>query len=291
MKPREKKENMPSTYAADKAATEYVTTGRASYAYRTFGNAEQVPLVLLHRFRGTLDHWDPKFIDILSATRQVIVFDSAGVGFSTGTVPDSINEMAEAAADFIAALDYPVVDVLGWSMGGSVGLALALQRPGLVRKLVVAASGPGDVPGTPPASDRIPEIALRDKNLDEDFLFLFFPETPEGRAAGLESLRRLDIRLLESQADASPQAYQAQAGALAVWHSGKDTAWERLDEITIPVLVANGAHDVMEPAFQTYMMNQRLRNSKAILYGDAGHAFLFQHAEDFGREVLDFLAW
>jgi pimeloyl-ACP methyl ester carboxylesterase len=278
-----------STYAADETATEYITTDRARYAYRTFGAAEEIPLFLLTRFRGTLDHWDPKFIDILAAERQVIVYDSAGVGLSTGTVPDSVNEMAEVAADFLTALGYRAVDVLGWSLGGATGLALALQHPGLVRKLVVAGSGPGGVPGTPPMGDRVLEASTRAENVDEDFLYLFFPDTPAGRTAGLEHLRRLDTRLLKSHADATPEAYQAQGMAVGAWHEGKNSAWARLGEITIPVLVANGAHDIMEHAYQTYMMNQRMPNSKAVLYGDAGHGFLFQHADDFGREVLDFL--
>jgi pimeloyl-ACP methyl ester carboxylesterase len=56
----------------------------AVYAYRDFGVANSTPpLVLLTRFRGTMDHWDPAFLDILASERRVILFDNAGVSHNT----------------------------------------------------------------------------------------------------------------------------------------------------------------------------------------------------------------
>ncbi|WP_328790620.1 MULTISPECIES: alpha/beta fold hydrolase [unclassified Streptomyces] len=281
-----------SAYLSDSAETSYVQGPTTRFAYRRFGTGRGVPLVLALRFRGTVDHWDPAFLEVLASARDVIVFDNAGCGLSSGRTPDTVAAMADGAVEFIEALGLPRVDLLGWSMGGAVVQAVALRRPELVRRLVVAASGPGGVPGTPPAPDRVWEVAGKPVNDDEDFLYLFFPDAPAARAAGLASLRRLDTRLGASASASAvrPESVGAQAAALGRWGRGEDAAWERLGEIAHPVLAAAGAHDVMVHAFATYAMSQRLADSKVVIYGDAGHGFLFQHPEEFGGEVLRFLA-
>lgn len=138
----------------------------------------------------------------------------------------------------------------------------------------------------PAAPDKVWQIAGKPVNDDEDFLYLFFPETDTARQAGLASLRRLDTRLAVSHAEVSPKAVQAQLAAIRSFGTG---VWDRLGELSLPVLVANGSHDVMISAFASYAMSQRLPHAKVILYSDAGHAFLFQHAQEFGHEVVRFL--
>jgi pimeloyl-ACP methyl ester carboxylesterase len=228
-------------------------------------------------------------LDALSEDRPVIVFDNQGVGHSTGTVPHTVVGMARDALDFTRARGLERFDLLGWSMGGFVAQEMALRRPGLVRRLVVAGSGPGGVPGAPTASAEVWQVALKPVNEDEDFLYLFFPQTPAARSAGLESLRRLDTRLHASGAAVSPAGVHAQREAITAWAAGHDSAWPRLHELTLPVLAANGAHYVMIDAYHTFAMRQRLLNAVIIIYSDAGHAFLFQHAHSFARQVLDFL--
>jgi pimeloyl-ACP methyl ester carboxylesterase len=261
----------------------------ARFGYRRLGPEAGVPLVLCMRFRGTLDHWDPAFLDVLARERNIIIFDNAGIGLSSGSVPSTISEMARDALEFIDALGLTEIDLLGWSMGGFVALAMTLARPGLVRRLIVAGSNPGGVPGARPSPDKVWEIAPKPVNDDEDFLYLFFPETPSARAAGIASLRRLDAPLAESGATISADGWGRQMQAITTWASGEDNAWDRLGELTMPVLVANGAHDVMTDAYNTYAMATRLPNATAVLYSDAGHGFLFQHPERFGRQILDFL--
>lgn len=278
-----------TSYLFDTADTRYADTPHGELAYREIGPRTGRPIVLLHRFRGTLDHWDPAFLEVLAAQRRVITFDSAGVGYSGGRTPDTVHGMAEVALSFLDALRLEQVDLLGWSMGGFIALDLALDHPDRVNALVVAGSGPGGVPGSPGPDPRVPEHAMREHNVDEDFLFLFHPETEEARAAGIASLRRIDRRLAASGQDASPEARGAQMNAIVQWSGGHGSAWNRLGEITVPTLFANGAHDVMEPAYQTYAMVRAVPGSKALLYGDAGHGFLFQHPGDFGVEVLHFL--
>nr|WP_281373044.1 alpha/beta hydrolase [Kineococcus aurantiacus] len=233
-----------------------------------------------------MDHWDPAFLQVLSDERDVIVFDNRGLNLTSGPPAHSIEEMGRGVLDLLDALELPEVDVLGWSLGGMVAQAAVLAGPGRFRHLVVAGSTSQGVPGQPAPEPKVWQVAGRGANDDEDFLYLFFPETPEGRAAGLASLRRLDHRLLVSGAVASPEAVQGQLTAIRTFTEG---FWARLPELTLPVLVANGSHDVMINSYATYAMSTRLPNARALLYSDAGHGFLFQHAEEFGAEVLRFL--
>jgi pimeloyl-ACP methyl ester carboxylesterase len=275
-----------TTYAADRTETQYVTTPAATYAYRRQGPTGGIPLVLVLRFRGTIDYWDPAFLEALASERDVIVFDNRGLGYSSGAPANSVDGLVDGVIDFLDALGLDHVDLLGWSMGGYVSQGVALKRPDMVRRLVIAGSSPGGaIPDMPRMSAKTWEIATRSENVDEDFLYLFFPDDEAGRKTGVESLRRLDTRLDKSTSTVSPAALAAQVQAAATF-SGY---WDRIDELTLPVLVANGAHDVMIDAWGSWAMSQKLTNTKLVIYGDAGHGFLFQHAEDFGREVLAFL--
>ena len=276
-----------SGFEADLAETEYVDSTNARFAFRRLGPRTGVPLVMTVRFRGTIDHWDPALLDVLSSERDVIVFDNRGTGRSSGTAPATIDGLAEGLLEFVDALGLTQVDLLGWSMGGFVVQTAALARPGLVRRLIVAGSGPGSVPDMPATPEKVLQIMAKPDSDDDDVLYLFYPETDEARAAGLASLRRLDTRLSESHAEIGGDAAEAQLAAVTSFRSG---VWDRLTELTLPVLVANGAHDVMISSYASYAMSQRLPHARVVLYSDAGHAFLFQHAEEFGGEVLRFLA-
>jgi pimeloyl-ACP methyl ester carboxylesterase len=278
-----------SPFQADLARTSYVDAPSGRFGYRRLGTAGGVPLVLVMRFRGTIDHWDPALLDVFARERDVILVDYPGVNTSAGSSPATVAGLAGGVAEFIGALGLDRADLLGWSLGGYVVQDVALNHPGLVRRLVVAASGPGAVPGTPAPTARLWEAARRPVNDDADFLYMFFPETPNGREAGLASLQRLDTRLGVSRADTPPGSVAAQAAALTGWGKGEDTSWERLGELHMPVLVGAGARDHMMHPFGVYSMAQRLPDAKVIFYTDSGHGFLFQHADDFGEEVLRFL--
>ncbi|MCM3298379.1 alpha/beta fold hydrolase [Streptomyces sp. NPDC058947] len=276
-----------TTYLADSAETRYVDGPDGErFAYRRFGREGTRPLVMHMRLRGTIDHWDPMFLDLVSAEREVIIFDNRGTNFSTGSAPVTMDELVQGSLAFIGALGLTDIDVLGWSMGGIVAQGVALAAPELVHRLVVAGSSPGGVPDLPAPPARVAQTTGKPDNGDEDFLYLFYPETEKARAAGLASLRRLDHRLKQSNAAVGDEAFRGQLAAIG----GFNGYWGRQEELTLPVLVANGAHDVMIHAYATYAMSQRLPNAKIILYSDAGHGFLFQHPEDFAHEVNRFLS-
>ncbi|MGV9859052.1 alpha/beta fold hydrolase [Gordonia sp. NPDC003425] len=172
--------------AAD-AHTEYIDGRKARFAYRRLGVRRGIPLVLALRFRGTMDHWDPDFLDRLGASRDVVIFDNIGHAKTNGDAPTTMHALAGGLIDFVEALNLRQIDLLGWSLGGIVVQEATLQRPDLVRRLVVAGSSPGGgVPGMPQADPRIWQVATKPVNEDDDFLFLFFPEEENPQRLGVE---------------------------------------------------------------------------------------------------------
>ena len=270
------------------ALNQAVTVGEVSFAFRRFGAENGVPLVLLQRFRGTMDDWDPDLLDALAATRPVIIFDNEGIGRSSGRTPPTVEGMAEGAARFITTLGRRTVDILGWSLGGSVGQALALSRPDLVRKLVVAGSSPGHVQDAPAVPPKVWQVAGKLENEDEDFLYLFFRETEAGRQAGRAHLARLRQRPEAFTNPVSLQSMQAQAAAIAAFSEPGTSLLEALANLTCPAFVANGYDDVMVPAFKSYVMARAMPRAKLTIYPDSGHGFLFQYAREFAQDISIF---
>jgi pimeloyl-ACP methyl ester carboxylesterase len=267
---------------------QYVETPSGKLAYRIDGDSDAAPLLLVQRFRGVIDEWDPAFIERLAAHHKVIRFDSAGVGRSTGETPTTITATAAIALDFMDVLNINVADVLGWSLGGYVAQAMALRSPDRICRMVIAGSGPGAVTEGPRRHPRVNEIALKAKLDDEDYLFLFFAESDTSRAAGRASLARI-----AAQNDSPPTmmvSAENQFKAIVNWSGGADAARPRLKELSMPILVANGATDVMVPSYGSYAISQEAPNAKLVLYPDSGHGFLFQHISEFTHEVMAFLS-
>jgi len=249
-----------STFAADSTFTRYVETGGVRLAYRVIGAEKSRPLILSMRFRGVMDEWDPAFIEEIATKRRIYWFDSAGIGLSSGVVPDSIPEMARVLIAFIEALGLGNVDLLGWSMGGYVVQSAALRRPDLVRRLIVAGSGPGGVPDAPAAPPKVWEVAGKPVHEDADFLYLFFPETDEGIAAGRAHLARLGRRAEPAEPRVRAESIKMQVAAFTAFRQ-RDAIYPRLAELVQLVLYANGAHDVMIHAYNSYAASKAGRTS------------------------------
>ncbi|MFI6122634.1 alpha/beta fold hydrolase [Streptomyces sp. NPDC051064] len=282
-----------STYLADSAKDLTVEGPSATFTYRRMGPQGGVPLVLLQRFRATIDWWDPEFLDYLAADHDVIVFDNVGTGYTTGEPRDSLDGFAEGAIEFIEALGLAQVDLLGWSLGGFVAQHVTLHRPDLVRKLIVAGSHPTAwAPGAPPMSERVLGIMAKPGGGDqEDMLYLFYPETATARALGVSHFDHLSTRLTAGAPVVSDAAAGGQlTAATTIQVTPFEQVASELETIKQPVLFANGVHDVMLPAFGSFTAVQHLDNATLVLYSDAGHAFLFQHAKEFTTQVGNFLA-
>jgi pimeloyl-ACP methyl ester carboxylesterase len=200
--------------------TRTVSVGDIPYAYRSLGKPSGTPLILINRFRGTMDEWDPAFLDHIAAERHVVIFDNAGVARSGGEAPARMADWAANAAKFIETLGYRQVDVLGFSFGGLVAQELTLRRPELVRRLIIVGSGAGYVEGANLSAKAI-EVATKPVNTDEDFLYLFFKDTPTSQAAGREHLARLRLRAHAFSERVSEKAWKAMLSA------GSDAASDR----------------------------------------------------------------
>jgi len=270
------------------AGTLFVDVGGTRYAYRSLGRPGGVPLVMVNRFRGTMDEWDTAFLDRIAAARHVIVFDNAGVARSGGEAPLRMKEWAGNTAAFIEALGFEEADVLGFSLGGLVAQELTLQRPDLVRRLVIVGSGAGYVEGANVRPEAI-AVATKPVNTDDDFLYLFFKDTPSSQAAGRAHLARLRLRPDAFQAVVSERTWKAMLSAAGDLGTPETSLLNRVGAIRQPVLVANGDEDAMIPTVQSFALSQAMPNARLVIYPDSGHAFMFQYPEAFGDEVVRFL--
>jgi len=269
--------------------TEHVERNGVRYAYRRYGTETPIPLVLLQHFRGSMDNWDPALIDAFARERTVVLFDNDGVSGSSGVTPESFAAMAEGAAQFIGALGYERVDVLGFSIGGAVAQELAIAHPALVRKLILAGTAPLGGEGLNTRDPEIIAMATKPIFEYEDCLTLFFEPTEASQRAGRAYIERLRQRIQDLDVPSSAQTMRAQSKARNDWGATPDPGHSRLKRITQPVLIANGSHDIMMFTVNSVTMFQNLPNAQLILYPDSGHGFLFQYPELFATHVSAFL--
>lgn len=258
------------------------------FVYRELGTSSGVPVVFLHHLMAVLDDWDPRVIDGIAAQRRVIAFDNRGVGGSGGLVPNTVEEMGRDAIAFIRALGYQQVDLLGFSLGGGVAQMVALQAPELVRRMILAGTGPKGGGGIEEIN-KVAALAYLKSALtwSDARNFLFFPRTPEGKRAAREYFAALKERTEDRDQPISLQARRAQLAAIKTAGLSQP---DDLSRITQPVLVANGDHDLMVASHLSADMARRLPNARLTIYPDSGHGGVFQHHQAFVSEVLDFLA-
>lgn len=268
--------------------TRTIDVGGVPFAYRELGPKSGVPVVFLHHLMAVLDDWDPRIIDGIAAQRSVIAFDNRGVGTSGGLVPDTIEEMGRDAIAFIRALGFKQVVFFGFSLGGGVAQMIALQAPELVRRIILAGTGPRGGGGI----EEITRVAVfaylkAALTLSDARNFLFFPRTPEGKRAAKDYFSRLKER---SEGRDKPISLQARRAQLKAIRTAGLSAPDDLSVIKQPVFVANGDHDLMVASSLSADMARRLPNAKLTIYPDSGHGGVFQHHRAFVPAVLDFLA-
>jgi pimeloyl-ACP methyl ester carboxylesterase len=273
--------------AYEHAPTEIIDVGGVEFAYRQLGPGTGVPVVFLTHLAAVLDNWDPRVVDGIAAERRVITFDNRGVGASSGSTPTTIEQMASDAVTFIGALGFDRVDLFGFSMGGMIAQVIAQQEPRLVRKMILAGTGPAGGDGI----DAVTRISYLDTargllTRRDPKEFLFFTRTPNGRVAAKEFLARLEERTNDRDRAISVGSFRAQLKAIHRWGQQKPA---NLASIHQPVLVMNGESDKMVPTKNTVDLDRRLPNSQLVIYPDAGHGGVFQFHEDFVKRALEFL--
>jgi len=268
------------------APTKTVDVGGTKFAYRELGPKSGVPVIFLNHLAAELDRWDPRVVDGIAARHHVIVFDNRGIGVSEGSTPDSVEAMAHDAIAFIRALGFDRVDLLGFSLGGFISQVIALEAPQLLRRIILAGTGPAGGVGI----DKVTRVTIRDMlkaalTLKHPEYYLFFTGTANGRRSARDFLRRLSERTVNRDKPVSIGAFRSQLSAIHAW--GRK-APDNLSRIKQPVLVANGDRDKMVPSSNSVDMARRLPNAQLVIYDDAGHGGIFQYHQDFVEKALSF---
>ncbi len=273
------------------APTQFVDAAGIRFAYRRFGKSGGVPLVFNMHFTGTMDHWDPLVTDGLAATREVILFNNAGISNSSGEVPTTFEEMGANTIAFIKALGLKQVDVLGFSIGGFVAQEITLQARGLVRRLVLLGTGPrgGENMATlTPEAQQI--FGARYDEPDHLWLKVFFAPSEVSQAAGRAYLKRFRARVDNRDPEVNEKVAPAQIEAIGKWGVHREGAYEYLKTILQPTLVINGDNDVIVYSINSWILQQNIPNAQLIIYPDANHGSQYQYPERFVRHVSDFLS-
>ena len=282
--------NSTETASNTTAPTQYLTAGDNTYAYRRFGSGPAAPLLFLQHFTGTLDNWDSAVTDPLALGRPVILFESPGIGRSSGQVPETVAGMADHAMKFLDALGLTRVDVLGFSLGGMVAQVIALKRPALLRRIVLTGTGPAGGVGVAMNRPELLKIFADQKMPPSDkLLTLFFETTETSQSAGRQFVKRLARRTEDKDTPTTAEAAGAQLAAMAAWSRFEGEDHADLKKITQPTLVTNGNHDVMIPTVNSFTLAEHLPNAQLIIYPDSGHGSLFQHAGAFTSHATEFL--
>jgi pimeloyl-ACP methyl ester carboxylesterase len=269
------------------APTRRVDAAGATFAYRRLGPATGVPVILLNHWGAVLDNFDPRIVDGLAATRPVIAVNYRGVGASGGKAPLTVAEMAEDAIAVIRALGFDEVDLIGFSLGGFVAQDIVRKEPDLIRKVILAGTGPAGGEGIEQVGPvSWPLIIKGMLTFRDPKYYLFFTSAANSRRAAKDFLERLKERKANRDKPITLAAFLRQLKAIKAW--GKQ-APQDLSVILKPILVANGDQDIMVPSSNSIDLARRLPNAELVLYEDAGHGGIFQYHETFVKKTLAFL--
>jgi pimeloyl-ACP methyl ester carboxylesterase len=271
------------------APTQFAEADGIRYAYRRLGPEGGTPLLLLQHFTGNLDNWDPALVDALAADREVILVDYPGVSSSTGTPATTVAETARQMIVFTVALGLSRVDVLGFSLGGFVAQDMALVRPRLIRRLVLAGTGPKGAPGMHGWREDIERHARAEEPTGEDLLYIFFAHTETSQAKGVEFLGRFLERSEDRDVPSSLRSRDAQYDAVLEWGIPDHSALQRLTGIQCPTLIIQGDNDLMIPTKVSHLMAGLIPDARIRIYPDAAHASLFQYPVEVAKDVNEFL--
>jgi pimeloyl-ACP methyl ester carboxylesterase len=263
-----------------------VASDGVKFAYRKLEKPGTTPLVFLQHFTGTMDGWDPAVVDALAKGRTVIVFDNAGVGASTGSTPDSVEQMTTDAENFILALGIGEVDLMGFSLGGFIAQLMAARKKVQVRKLVSAGSAPQG------GEEHLMQVVTDafSKNAPDVRLPLFFTASAKSQTAGQAFISRAAVRTSERDPESGEDISNAQAKAIIRWCADRTNGNAVLKKISQPTLIIHGSNDTMFPAVNAYEMFKNMTDATLIIYPDSAHGALFQYADTFSSHVHLFLA-
>ncbi len=278
------------SYTHQTAPTQYVEADGIQYAYRRFGKQGGMPIVFNQHFTGTMDHWDPAVTDGLAATREVILFNNAGVSSSSGTVPPTFDEMGFHAITFIRALGLTQTDVLGFSIGGFVAQEITLQAPDLVRRLVLVGTAPRGGESMQTLTPEAQAIFGQSYDVPEEvWLKVHFSPSAKSQAAGRRFLERFNRRSENRDPEVNETVGPTQIAAIGKFGVRRPDGYAYLQAIRQPTLVVNGNKDVICYPINSFILQQNLPDAQLILYPDAGHGSFYQYPDLFVSHASMFL--
>jgi pimeloyl-ACP methyl ester carboxylesterase len=268
------------------APTRFVQVGDVGFAYRRFGRPGGFPLLLLNYFAANMDNWDPKVTNGFAAERDVILFDNAGVGSSTGETPSTVAPMTKDCVDFCRALDLKNFDLVGFSLGGMIAQQLAFEYPDMIRRMILMGTGPRGGEGM-----TFTELSL-DELADPVALLMsaFFTPSEASKAAGRAYIERLQLRAADRDAPVSMNAAGAQLAAIREWGTIPSTdRYAMLAGIRQRTLIVCGNKDIVVIPINAFLLAQHLPDAQLVMYPDASHGAQSQHAEVFLQHARLFL--
>ncbi len=284
---------MPVTDKASSvtAPTQFLPVKDQKYAYRRFGSGKATPLLFLQHFTGTLDNWDRAVTDPLAQRGEVILFESAGLGRSSGKVPDTVAGMANHGLAFLDGLGLDRCDVVGFSLGGMVAQQMVLDRPSIFGRIILVGTAPRggeDIMHLekPRLSKFLQDASFKDYGVLQK---IFFDLTPSSQAAGEAFISRLMERKEDREPVSGGEVAQAQMMAFREWEKFTGKRFGDLASIRQPALIINGIHDEMIPIANSYWLIENLPNAMLLAYPDSGHGSLFQFNQSFTNQAAAFL--
>lgn len=267
--------------------TQFVEANGIKFAYRSYGKEGEIPVIYLNHLAANLDNCDPRIMDAIAAQRHIISFDYRGVGATTGEQGTSIPDMAKDAIVFIHALGYKQVDIVAFSMGGFITQELLLVEPALVRKAILAGTGPRGGKGISDVVDLTYKEIKKGQETSRDAKFyLFFTQNKVGKKAAVDFLKRLKERTENRDTIVGLSVLKKQLKAIETW--GHEQPAD-LSVFKLPVFIANGDNDRMVPTPNSYDMAKRFPNAEIVIYPNSGHGGIFQYHKEFLKKAIPFL--
>jgi len=276
--------------SAATAKTQYVNVAGNRIAYRLIGRG--TPILLANRMRGTLDTWDPLFLDGLARAHTVVTFDYPGIGYSSGKLPDDMGQVATLINHLATALNLEKFAILGWSWGGFASQTLLLEHPGRVTHAILVGTNPPGK-GQLPIEQLFLERAFKPVNdlADEEILF-FEPKSETSRQAAKASRDRIYARPeVASKIPSTKEEIQVYIGAHATFRDDTSARREKLTQTRTPMLIICGDHDISTQVENWYPLIGKIPNAHLIVYPESGHGPQHQYPELAGRQIIEFLKY
>ncbi|MBX9459358.1 MAG: alpha/beta hydrolase [Rhizobium sp.] len=255
---------------AGSAETKFVDVGGVKLAYREIGSGD--PIIMFTRLRGTIDTWDPAFVDALADGYRVIMVDYPGVGYSEGQLAPDMVVVADTMAKFAEAVGVRKFNLVSWSWGGALGQTFLVKHPEMVNRAVLMGTNPaGEVEHA--MRDDWFKLAVKPVNdlKDEETLF-FEPAYAESLAAAKASHDRIYARPgVTERIPSTMDEFNPYFAAAQKFHEDKQGIREALTKSNVPMLIICGDNDPGTPADNWFPLVRKIPRAQLLVMPRTGH--------------------